>query len=83
VASLHWITSSAQITEEVELRGFRQSMLDQALAVFVEGGNASYLPHHAAVNCLARFGRQHRILFLDDGQAIEINGDDSRLVYSP
>jgi len=48
------------------------------------------IPHHndpartqAHSDSLATFGRQHRIVFLDDDQAVEVNGDDWRLVYSP
>lgn len=48
------------------------------------------IPHHddparkeVHADRLAEFGPKHHLVFLDDDQAIEVNGDDWRLVHSP
>jgi dipeptidase E len=48
------------------------------------------VPHHddparkqVHADRLAEFGREHHLVFLDDDQAIEVDGGDWRLVYSP
>lgn len=48
------------------------------------------VPHHddptrkqVHAERLDEFGREHRLVFIDDDQAIEVQGEDWRLVYSP